>query len=516
MGLSRAWAFSGQAIDAVGDAHLAPGVHYRVLTNPLLGLPVVPLVIGKVELGRFAKGFTRHDVTWIDSHGTILTTPFTVTPDNPVTGHIPTGEICCWAALDGRASRPDRGPFPFPDRPPVAVDRLTRTEPPGSGRGAAGRAAVRPVTVKPAAHAGEPRRGPIDIRERLRGPAARFWVEGVVATAYGDAPVAIRSSPPYHVYASHLERIVVHGSGTVGGLSWLPAGAVQEAEPFRTAPLPTVSGARYAGPSDGRDQGFDRVGRGAPQRLGMHEQPLAAGPTACTPVSPADEVTRVDQLTTDPATTLERLINDTSAPQPLLTAVETVVDANGVALGTTNRFVLMDLLLGVVDPGVARWLGFLDVDEDVAKEGVVVAYVVDALFAPNWAALHEAGLDVTIGTDSVFNDGREALRVLARRAPELEQFADALKDVDRGPFLVQRVVLAATVDAPLDTPRVPALDSPVSGDWLPGLPRPRRARSRSSSRASCPEPGSRRRSPSRRGPQRSSATRRTRSVAACC
>ena len=51
----------------------------------------------------------------------------------------------------------------------------------------------------------------------------------------------------------------------------------------------------------------------------------------------------------------------------------------------------MDLLLGVVDPGVARWLGFLDVDEDVADEGVVVAYVVDALFAPNWAAAPRGG-----------------------------------------------------------------------------------------------------------------------------
>ena len=47
---------------------------------------------------------------------------------------------------------------------------------------------------------------------------ARFWVEGVVGTAYGDAPVAVRSSAPYHVYASDLERIVVRGSGTVTGL----------------------------------------------------------------------------------------------------------------------------------------------------------------------------------------------------------------------------------------------------------------------------------------------------------
>jgi hypothetical protein len=477
MGLSPAWAFSGQAIDAVGDAHLAPGMHYRVLTNPLLGLPVVPLVIGKIRLGQMAKGFTRRDVTWIDSHGTILTTPFTVTPDNPVTGHLPAGQICCWAALEGRASRTGSGPlpFPFPGRLPIAVERAA-SPPVPNPRDAVrpavvGPSAVRPVEVQLAVRQPDVRPGLIDEREILgRLRPARFWVEGVVGTAYGDAPVAVRSSAPYHVYASHIERIVVRGSGTVTGLSWLPASAVQKATRFRTAPLPTVSGARYSGPADGRDRGFDRVKRGAPQRFGMHESPLAAAPTACAPVGAADEVDRIEKLTIDAAATLDRLINDTSAPQRLLTSLETVVDENGTALGSTERFALMDLLMGVVDPGVARWLGFLDVDEDVADKEVVVAYVVDALFAPDWNAMRKQRLHLTLPQDAIVEDGVGAMLEMAKRAPELERFADGVKRMGRGPFVVQRVVLAATANVPLDPPSVLALAAPVSGDWLPTLP----------------------------------------------
>ena len=167
-------------------------MHYRVITHPLLGLPVGPSGHWEDHPPQLGKGHTRTDITWIDSHGTILTPPFTVTPVNPVTGHLPLGQTCCWAALDGRA-------------------------------------------------AGSP----------LHLPAP-FWVEGVVPTLLGDAPVAVRSQPPYHVYASHIERVVVRGSGTVTEISWLPASAVDAFEPFRTAPLPTAPGARYAGPPTAR------------------------------------------------------------------------------------------------------------------------------------------------------------------------------------------------------------------------------------------------------------------------
>lgn len=417
MALSPSWAFSGQAVDSGGDPHLAKGVHYRVLTNPLLGLPVVPLVIGRVSLGEMAKGHTRSDVIWLDSQGTTLTAPFAVTSDNPVTAHLPLGRTACWAAVEGRARI--RSPL----------------DPIGAGRHAPG-----------------------------------FRVEGVVATPYGDAPVAIRSAAPYHVYASHLERIVVRGNGTVAGLTWLPASAVEAFEPFRSAPLPTPPGARYAGPADGRDQAFGRVKRGAPQRRGMHESASATTPAGCAPVDASDEVDRVAALTVEPATSLDRLINDTSAPQRLLTSIATVLDANANSLGTTQRFILMDLLHGVVDPGIARWMGFLDVDDDPPAAGVVIAYVVDALFAPDWKTLRRQGLDRTIPSQGIIEDGATAVKLLARQAPELEQHIDAVSRMGQGPYLWARIVLAATVGVPIDSPAAPNLDAPTPGDWLPTTP----------------------------------------------
>lgn len=467
MGLSPSWAMSGQAVDGVGDAHLAKGVHYRILTNPLLGLPVVPIAIGKINLHTLAKGHTRSDVTWVDSQGTILTTPFTVTPDNPVTAYLPLGETCCWAVIHGQAAVVNQ-PLPVPPRPvPLPPRRPTVADatPPTFGRpGPVGPVAGRPggvVAPPPSVEL------PVDRPRPVR--TAAFWVESVVATPHGDAPVAIRSSAPYHVYASHVERIVVHGSGTVRGIDWLPARAVEAFERFRTAPLPTGPGARYAGPADGEDRGFERVKRGAPQRFGMHESPAAAAPTGCLPVSASDEVDRVTALTGDVKPSLDRVINDLSAAASDLVSVETVLDANGTVLGTSQRFVLLDLLQGVVDPGLARWLGFLDVDEQVPQPQDVVCYVVDALFAPDWRTLRKRRLQTTFARGSIIDDPVDAVLALAEKAPELKQFAADAKKWGPGPYLLQRVVLAASGNVPLDVPAAPALGVPVTGDWLPAV-----------------------------------------------
>ena len=272
MGLSRAWAFSGQAIDAVGDAHLAPGVHYRVLTNPLLGLPVVPLVIGKVELGEARQGLhpPRRHLGRLARHD----------PHDAVHRHArQPGHRLPARGRDLLLGRP-RGPRE-PDRlvsvpVPGPAARRGRTAhedgAPESGRGAAGPGAVRPVTVKPAAHAGEPGRGPIDIRERLRGCAARFWVEGVVATAHwrraGGDPQQ-RALPrlrlPPRANRRPWQR---HGHRTVVAARRAPSTRRSRSGPHRSRRSP---GPATPGPSDGRDQGFDRVERGAPQRFGMHE-----------------------------------------------------------------------------------------------------------------------------------------------------------------------------------------------------------------------------------------------------
>ncbi|MGB7982149.1 MAG: hypothetical protein WCF36_15310, partial [Candidatus Nanopelagicales bacterium] len=454
MNLIPSWAFSGQAVMSADDAHLAPGLHYRVLTNPLLGLPVVPMAIGRISLGKMAKGHTRADITWVDSRGAILAAPFHVEPDNPVTGYLPRGQTCCWAVVHATAD-PVRPRPQLPGRPPIRPP----FDPPG---GPFVNFPGIPGLPRPELPPGLPIRPP---------RTAAFQVEGVVATPYGDAPVAIRSRAPYHVYASHLERIVVRGSGTVQSFDWLPAEAVTTFERFRLAPLPAKSGARYAGPADGRDEGIARVKRGAPQRLGMHESPLAASPTACIPVPPDEELARIAALSAQPETTLDRLINDTSAPQHLLIADEQLVDANGASLGSSQWPIIMDLLQGAVDPGIARWLGLLDLDQEPPQgELVVVAYVVDALFAPDWRALEGQRLEQTLAAGTVTDDGVKALRAIAQRAPELMDYAGEVKRMRGGPFLTARVVLAATTTVPLDSPGTPILGTPTAGDWLPARP----------------------------------------------
>jgi hypothetical protein len=505
MGLMPSWAMSGQAVDAIGDAHLSPGIHYRVLINPLLGLPVVPLSVLVGNLKTMAKGFTRTDITWVDSTGAILTAPFQVTPDNPVTGYLPPGQTCCWAALEGRAAnvvgpivrppiidppvvvrppivRPPRvPPIPPPARgPAVGARDVTTSVQPGrpdpTGPLATGPASV--VAVQPAqpgaslgaAIARSPVVERLDalVLDRIRQRQLPFRLEGVVATPYGDAPVARRSAAPYHVYASHIERLVVRGSGTVTGVSWLPAAHVRQLAPLRMAPLPTKSGARYAGPGDGPDQGLARVKRGAPQRMGMHESSLAATAAACDPATQSDEIDRVTALIPDPEKALDRLVNDLSAIQQQLASPESVLDENGTVLGTSNRLVLQEFAQGMVDPGIARWVGTLDVDEEKrAQTDDVLVYVVEGLFAPDVSGIRRMGLDSTLSTSSSFTVGTDALKELMQHNERFEQFLPDVKAMGTGPYLVGSVVLAVTVGRPLDVPSAPTLGTPVSGAWLP-------------------------------------------------
>jgi hypothetical protein len=93
---------AAQAIDHVGDPQLAAGIHLRVLPSEQLGLPVAPLLVYRRNLGPGAQAVQlRTDVVWRDSRGQALSTPFPVTPDNPVTGYLPppASGVCCWIEI---------------------------------------------------------------------------------------------------------------------------------------------------------------------------------------------------------------------------------------------------------------------------------------------------------------------------------------------------------------------------------------------------------------------------------
>ncbi|MGQ3054641.1 MAG: hypothetical protein ACT6S0_22885, partial [Roseateles sp.] len=105
--------FNAHALPAdPADTHLQPGIHLRVDAHPLLGLPVAPYIVWRAVLrdGRQVK--LRDDVVFVDSRGRVLTAPFTLTPDNPVTAHLALapGQTCVWARVNADPGGRQPGP----------------------------------------------------------------------------------------------------------------------------------------------------------------------------------------------------------------------------------------------------------------------------------------------------------------------------------------------------------------------------------------------------------------------
>lgn len=440
MNLSPSWAMSGQALHGHGDTHLAEGTHLRIVTNPLLGLPVCPIVVHqeRTTLAHLVR-LARTDVIWVASNGTILTPPFTVTPDNPVTGHLP--QSACWAWVEARPGKTvgdgPIGPIRGPVRPILRPLDLVRSaddlvvEP------------TRPPVVTPG-------------RDPARTRQAGLRVQGVVGTALGDASVAQRSRAPYLVYASHLERVVLSGSGTVNGIRWLRPADLPVGRPARTLPLPCGPGARYAGPSDGWDRGIARARDASPTRYGLHEQPLAAGPAACDPAGPGEEEARVNHLGHALRKDLDRLVNDTSASQQDLVDSAPLTGV-GPAAGTSDRSLLATLLQATLDPGVARWLPFGDIDLEEMDQTVVAVYHVTGAFAADLGTIGKLGLSGSLP------DAQKPREVVEELATEVDESWDGGDET--GPTVRLTMVLVAPAFEPLDVPSPPAMNVTWDGTW---------------------------------------------------
>ena len=239
------WALMAQAIDGIGDPLLEPGVHVRLLPSDRVGLPIVPFDVRRVALGPSAANATlRTDIVWTGAGGNILTPPFDVTPDSPVTGWLPapvalgsiadtvspTAGVCCWIAVNAQVTPPlsiievareavrtvgGLRPVPSPSgelpmvEPAVPIPpRPTSGEfvPPDIARG------TRPWPF--------PRPIPFPWANQLR-------VDAVVATPRGPAVLASRVTQPYEIGFSRIERVIVSGRGRVFGVRWLDARSVK-------------------------------------------------------------------------------------------------------------------------------------------------------------------------------------------------------------------------------------------------------------------------------------------------
>jgi hypothetical protein len=337
--LPPSWAMGAVAINGSGDVHLAPGVHLRVFHALELGLPIRPFLVYRLtgeevqdRLGRRV----RTDITWIDERGRILTPPFEVRPGNPVTGTIPRapGVRCIAVALvAGREGR------------------------------------VGSVLT----HRVEVERGEGDLR-----------VDAFVDTPEGRRHVGRRERPPYVLAAPDTHGVRVRGTGVVRGGMWVQADVsiVRRLEVTRLLDLPVSSAARYEGLPDAEARAVDRVRRGAPRRFGLHDDPSVAGPAAAAPATPDDEEERVRPLAEELRPHLDQVLNDLGArprrlgrPQELLEGVHPEADASAEIMS------LSAVLAATADPGVAKWLGTMDVDADpeaLSPSGVL--YLVRGFF----------------------------------------------------------------------------------------------------------------------------------------
>ncbi len=449
------WAFAAQAIDSARDPHLAPGVHFRLLFSQGLGLPLVPFQVRRIELGKgAAKARTRTDgIRWVDSRGMVLTPPFNVVPDNPVTGWIATGTgaVCCWIEVLAWPTG-DTGPGgPWPGFPveasntkpqPVEREPETRSEQTGFG---------------PLGYLGRSLELPRDMTKDVR---SGLHVSAVVATPRGPGIVASRSEPSYELAASRIDRVVVSGRGVVNGARWLDASGYGEFndEYWRLLALPLEYGARYMGVGSADRLAQDRVMRGAPLRESLMDAPDVANPASAPLIIPPDVVEweRIEKRRPPVMDYLLRLIDDLSEPQHLLSDSQEVFDENGRRVGNFDTNLLGALHNLALDPGFARLLGFADVDETVAgwPDGEVIAYVIRGIWDAR--ALRVGELARRLIPQSAFVP-RDFVRV---KLPEAA--GETLLDIF--------AVACATMGLPPDRPRPPTLGAPVPGPWTPVLP----------------------------------------------
>ena len=435
--LAPQWLFGAQAIDSAGNPHLSKGVHLRLFFSQQLGLPAFPFQVYRLNLGQGAKEFAqRTDITWIDSHGVVLTAPFSVTPDNPVTGWLPAANVatCCWIEV---LAVPTTLPLPLPGHPPLPVP--APGHPPVINVPGAVPIPV-PVPIPP----------PVMLRQGLR-------VDAVITTPRGPGIVASCAVPPYRLAASRIDRIVLTGRGAVRGVRWLAAEDVKAREPWRRLALPIPQGIRYTGIPNAEDEAKSRVIRGAPPRESLMDVPNVPNPASAPPIAVPDAVEwlRVDTRRPELMGYLDRLLNDLSAPASDLVDPRDVFNENAMQVGHFDVNLLGTVMNGSVDPGFARLLGFGDVDETVAAApGEVVCYVIRGWWDRDATCVNPL--------------------ILAMLPPTA--YLDVGKGPDKSPESVKNgyldflAVACATIGVPPAVPGPPALGATIAGPWMPTHP----------------------------------------------
>lgn len=308
------------------EPHAQAGNHVRVLTHPLLGLPAAPVMFWRGQIGPDqVASFARTDITAVAADRTVLTVPFDVSPEIPVTVTFPLapGETCIWAQLN------------------VDTDQLS----------------VEVRTVTPQGHA--------SAGVRSSFPYA--------VSAPSIAQLVIRSR---------------RGTHRVTSVEWLELSAFPKIglEPWTFANLPHAGSPRYLQVQDWKDAVDDRVSLQAPRRKPLQEETGRPAPAGATPVGSRFELDRVGSLTRELRDDdLPSLLTDLSTPQRDQVVEADIADETGpladkdtvpAATATVNR--LGRVLQATLDPGAASELGFKAFDPRLDDPRLMV-YLVEVI-----------------------------------------------------------------------------------------------------------------------------------------
>ncbi len=419
-GFPPSWAMGAVGIDGSGDPHLPEGIHLRVFVSPECGLPICPIIIYRVAESATQDslaGVTRTDFAWIDSRDRVLSLPFTVTPDNPVRGIVlrGAGERAIAAAVHATSS----------------------------GRGGL-------------ADANRPRRTVTDDKAALK------------VSAYIDAPggrrmVGERTSAPYMLAAPHIDGLLLEGSGTVSAAAWVMARdiPIRRLKPHQFMDLPIDGAARYLNVPGAAARAEARVRRGAPQRFGLHDDPSVPAPASAAAASPDDEWSRVEPLSDELLEHLKAAVDDLSLPPERVTRSVTLTDGVASAAGVSTADVVCQSAVqsSTADPGLARWLGFMDADISSPTSGAFVIYYVRAFVAIDTASL-DVGRQLTLAVTGPPLSAPEAVPGLPFPVPH--RSADDRPVYD---FVVPVLVFRG---APPARPATPEVGAPLAPSVLYG------------------------------------------------
>jgi hypothetical protein len=305
----------GPSAPGVKDPHLAPGVHLRVMPRISLGLPSTPIFVSRFRIRNPAHSpLANHtEIRWVDDARKPLTAPFVLDPDRPVTGWLPSPSNCLWIEVFLDFLIEDDGGIDIPETPPVQVEAL-------------------------------------------------------VSTSNCDRRVSRRSSPPYALCGTRIDKVVIRPNGATNvqvlGVRWIAADErlKRQLVPWDEWSLPVAKAPRYTPLETAMADANNRVLIGSPPHRPLHIDPVEGGPSASPKTNAGEETARVAKLTPRLAPRLDTLLTDLSKPPEALSE-DLPADFGGAALQSKSAFpILGHVLQAALDPGVARWLGLAGID----------------------------------------------------------------------------------------------------------------------------------------------------------